>query len=207
MKLQGRNISRLNRKYIFHRTFRRHLWVGLFARKGNGRKRSRVRNRGDETEEKQRGKIGGNERKRTSRPAEGRVIVSPSGPQKSVAELEGCLSLIKISHNPFHVHWQSLHPLFHRRPSFQTLLSHSLSHLPVCQAEFLIFNYSMPLLISCAVVFSCLAVFDRESPRADPAGTRTFVFTFATNLPLLFVWTLYSKSCWFDRSLLRIVNC
>lgn len=44
----------------------------------------------------------GNESEREEKKG-GRSIVSPSGPQKSVVELEGCLSLIKISHNPFHV--------------------------------------------------------------------------------------------------------
>lgn len=76
--------------------------------------------------ERQREKIEGNESERTSCPAEGRrTIVSPSGPQKSVVELEGCLSLIKISHNPFHVLWQS--SLFSSGRRFNPL-SHSATY-------------------------------------------------------------------------------
>ena len=161
--LQGQNTITLQSELFFTALFRRHLACRIVCggKETGAKEVASEKSVGDETrgeEEKHKGgkSRGKNERKRTSGPAEGRAIVSPSGPQKSVAELEGCLSLIKISHNPFHVRWQSLHPRLSPSSAVVSNPSVSLSHLPACQAEFLIFNYSMPLLISCRLfLFSC----------------------------------------------------
>lgn len=77
------------------------------------------------------------------------TVVSRSWPRKSVASSSswtGCLSLIKISRNsPVPRKFAVAFPLSHAQ-----FVSLSIIRLSLCRAEFLIFNYTPVLLISCA---------------------------------------------------------
>lgn len=122
--------------------------------------------RGKSTTEYQRGKKGEKRKENGKTRSNGRktkrkeqketeesfgMVVPWSWPRKSVASSSswtGCLSLIKISRNsPVPRKFAVAFPLLHAR---FVCLPASVSLVALCQAEFLIFNYTRALLISCA---------------------------------------------------------